>query len=164
MSTLPVEHVTDGLKLTADGYVELFELTPVLGGVVRFKNDGDVTWRSNLYSGLPVSFTDMTMSAQGQATLPRMTIGELNRDLSFFKPLIADGLLEGATVVYTRILLTNLLANSLIRESRVFTIKKITGYGRAQLSFQMATASDGLRFTIPHRQILPPGFPAVLIS
>ena len=164
MSNLPAEHVTDGLKLNADGYVELFELNPISGGTFRFKNDNPVTYRGNEYAGLPVSFTDMTMSAQGAPTQPRMTIGEVNRDLSIFKPLVADGLLEGATVTYTRILLAQLQANSPVRETRVFVIKKVQGYSRSQISIQLATASDGLRFTIPHRQILPPAFPAVLIQ
>lgn len=164
MSSLPIEHVNDSLKLTADGYVELFELTPIVGGTLRFKNDNTVTWRSNEYTGLPVSFTAMDMTAQGSSTKPRMTIGEINRDFSVFKPLVADGLLEGAVVIYTRILLTQLLANTLVRETRTFTIKKVTGYSRSQVSVELATASDGLRFTIPHRQILPPAFPAVLIQ
>jgi phage-related protein len=164
MSSLPIEHVTDSLKLTADGMVELFELTPLAGGTLRFKNDNTVMWRGNEFTGLPVSFTDMVMTAQGSSTKPRMTIGEVNRDFSVFKPLVADGLLEGATVVYTRIKLEQMLANSLVRETRVFTIKRVSGYSRSQVSIEMATASDGLRFTIPHRQILPPAFPAVLIS
>lgn len=164
MSNPPVEHVTDSLKLTADGVVELFELTSLAGGTVRFKNENTVTWRGNEYAGLPVSFTSMDLSAQGSPTKPRMTVGEVNRDFSLFKPLVADGLLEGATVVYTRILLTQLLANSLIRETRVFTVKKVTGYSRSQVSIELATASDGMRFTIPHRQILPPAFPAVLLQ
>lgn len=164
MSNLPIEHVNDSLKLTADGVVELFELTSLAGGTLRFKNDNTVTWRGNEYTGLPVSFTDMDMTAQGSPTKPRMTVGEVNRDFSVFKPLVADGLLEGAVVVYTRILLTQMLANSLVRETKIFSVKKVTGYGRSQVSFELATSSDGLRFTIPHRQILPPAFPAVLIQ
>ncbi len=164
MSDLPIEHVADSLKLTADAVIELFELTSLAGGTLRFKNDNDVTWRGNVYTGLPVSFTNMDMTAQGASTKPRMTVGEVNRDFSVFKPLVADGLLEGAVVVYTRILLTQLLANSLVRETKIFSIKKVTGYSRSQVSFELATASDGLRFTIPHRQILPPAFPAVLIT
>lgn len=164
MADLPIEHATDSLKLTADGVVELFELTSLAGGTLRFKNDNTVTYRGNEYSGLPVSFSSMEMSAQGTPTKPRMTVGEVNRDFSVFKPLVADGLLEGAVVIYTRILLANLQANSTIRETRTFSVKKVTGYGRSQVSFELATASDGMRFTIPHRQILPPAFPAVLIS
>jgi len=164
MSSPPIEHVTDSLKLTADAVIELFEFTSVIGGTVRFKNDNTVTWRGNEYAGLPVSFTDLDESAQGAPVQPKMTIGAPDRDLSFFKPLVSDGLLEGGILVYTRILLERLLANSLIRETQVFTVKQVSSYGRSQVSFQLATASDGLRFTIPHRQILPPAFPSVLIS
>lgn len=164
MSDLPVQHVTDSLKLTADAVVELFEFTSVIGGVVRFKNENTVTWRGNEYFGLPVSLTGLEQTAQGGTLQPKMTVGAPDRDFSFFKPLVSDGLLEGGILVYTRILLANLLSNSNIRETQVFTVKQVTGYGRSQVSFQMATASDGLRFTIPHRQVLPPAFPAVLIS
>lgn len=164
MSAFPTEHITDAHKLVADGVVELFQLSPPTGGTLYFKNDNDVTWQGNTYTGLPVSLTGLEDSAQGGSMQPKMIIGELNRDLSVFKPLVNDGHLEGALLTYIRVLRDHVISNANIKKLDFFTVQKVAGYSRAQVSLQLSRSSDNARFTIPHRQILPPGFPAVLIQ
>jgi len=159
---IPLEHIKDSHELVADGRVELFELTPAGGtGVVRFKNDNDVTWRGNLYTGLPCAMTGEKKSADTGLSMPKLQLGQPNIDLSMFKPLVYDGYLDNAVVVKITVLLDNLINNRLIREINTYRVKRIEQYSRSQISLQLATLSDSLGFSLPYRQYLPPAFPSV---
>jgi phage-related protein len=160
--SIPLEHVKDSHQLLADGRVELFELTPSGGtGVVRFKNDNDVTWRGQTYTGIPCSMSGEKKSSDIGLSMPKLQIGQPNIDLSQFKALVYDGYLDNAIVVKMTVLLDNLLNNRLIREINTYRVKRVEQYSRTQISLQLATLSDSLGFSIPYRQYLPPAFPSV---
>jgi phage-related protein len=164
VNPIPAEHIADAHKLTADGALDLFELTPAgSGATLRFKQDNDVTWRSNLYHGLPMQFTTDGSSTDKAADLPKLVIGQANIDLSLFKPLIYDGSLDGCVVVRYHLLLTNLLNNSSIYELYTYRGKQVQSYNRSVVTLQLASLSDSLNFSLPYRQYLPPDFPAVNI-
>jgi len=159
---VPIEHVKDSHKLLADGRVELFELTPSGGsGVIRFKNDNDVTWRGVEYTGLPCSISGEKKSSDTGLSMPKLQIGQPNIDLSKFKGLVYDGYLDNAIVIKLTVLLDNLLNNRLIREISTYRVKRVEQYSRSQISLQLATLSDSLGFSLPYRQYLPPAFPSV---
>lgn len=162
VNPVPFEHIVDAHKLTADGDIDLFELSPASGsGVLRFKADNDVNWRGNLYAGLPLQFaTDGTSTDKG-SDLPKMIIGQPNIDLSLFKPLIFDGGLDGATIVRYSLLLTNLINNASIYERKFYRVKRVEGYDRTSVTLQLASLSDSLAFSLPFRQYIPPDFPSV---
>lgn len=165
MIAVPASHIVDAHQLTADGIIELYEVVPATGsGTFRFKNDNDVTWRSNLYLGLPVVFTGDQLTADNGYTPPKITIGAPNLDLSMFKPLINDGSLDGGTLTRLRVLLTDVLANNLIRETTVYEIRQVISYTRTQLQLQLALPSDGMGFTLPNRKYTSPDFPTVLLK
>lgn len=162
MPQIPVEQIRDSHKLQADGLVDLFELTPALGsGVIRFKNDSDVTWRGNLYTGLPCQLSGEKNSAETGPTMPKLQIGQPNIDLSQFKGLIYDGSLDNAVITRITILLDDMLNNRLIRTTRVYRVKRVEGYSRSQINLQLASVSDSLGFSLPYRKYNPPAFPAV---
>lgn len=162
VSEIPVEHIKDSHRLLADGRVDLFELTPSGGsGVIRFKNDNDVTWRGNLYRGLPVSISGEKKSAEVGLSMPKLQLGQPNIDLSEFKPLVYDGYLDNAIIVRMTLLLDNLLNNRLIRETMTYRVKRVEQYSRSQISLQLATLSDSLGFSLPYRQFVPPAYPSV---
>lgn len=162
MTDIPVEHTRDHQKLTADGLVHLFELTPLEGsGTIYFKGDNEAAWQGNTYEGLPISMTGFKKSASNEAMLPKLRIGDGTLDLSPFKPLIHDGELDGANVVHHEILLDNLTNNRNIAVTRYYRVKRIPTYNRYLIDLQLGTASDALGFTIPHRTFRPPAFPAV---
>lgn len=162
MSTIPLEHIKDSHQLIADGRVELFELTPSGGtGVIRFKNDNDITWRGNTYTGLPCSLSGERRSADGGNSMPKLQLGQPNIDLSQFKGLVYDGYLDNAVVVRITILLDNLLNNRLIREISTYRVKRVESYSRSQISLQLATLSDSLGFSMPYRTFVPPAYPSV---
>lgn len=163
MST-PKEHIVDAHKLVADAEVDLFQLTPLDGsGTVYFKADNDDNWQGNLYEGLPLSFTGFKKSADTGTLTPRLIIGDGATDLSPFKPLVYDGWLDGAILVHIHLLLDNLRNNRNIREQRIYRVKRVPGYSRISIELQLATSSDALGFTLPHRQYHPPAFPAVYL-
>lgn len=162
MSNKPTEHIIDSFKLDADGYLDLFELTPNDGsGVIHFKADNTFTWRSNDYAGLPLSLTGEKQSADTGLSMPKLIIGDGGVDLSPFKPLVYDGYLDNAVLVRKNILLENALANSLIFETMTYRIKRVEEYGRTRITSQLATTSDSLGFQLPYRTYGPPAFRSV---
>lgn len=163
MAIIPASHIDDSQLLEADGIIELFTLTPRIGGTLHFKPGADATWQGNAYVGLPCSISGMRKSSENSSQQPRLTIGTPDIDLSIFKPLVFDGYADGATVVYMRVLLAHLIANSNIKESNSFRVKRIESYSRSQIVLGLSTASDAMQFTIPNVQYYPPDFPAVMI-
>ncbi len=164
VTPIPAEHIADAHKLTADGSLDLFALTPSNGsGVLRFKADNDVTWRGQTYHGLPVQFSSDGFSADRGAEQPKLTIGQTNIDLSLFKPLINDGALDGCVVVRYRVLLTHVLSNASIYEMFTYRGRRVESYNRSMVTLQLASLSDSLSFSLPYRQYVTPDFPAVNI-
>jgi phage-related protein len=161
---IPASHIVDAHKLTADGRIDLFEMTPAGStGILRFKADNDVEWRGNAYTGLPVTLSGEDKSATNGSAQPRMIIGQPNINLSFFKPLVYDEGFDGATIVKISILLADVLANNLIRQQTFYRVKRVESYSRTQINLILATLSDSLSFSMPFRQYFPPDFPAVQI-
>ena len=159
---LPTEHIVDSHQLVADGRVELFELVPSEGtGTVRFKRDNDVTWRGNLYKGVPMSLQGEKKSSDTGLSMPRLTIGQENVDLSEFKPLAFDGYLDNAVITKLTVLVDDLINNRLIREIQVYRVKRLEENSRSKLIMQLATLSDAMGFQLPYRQYLPPAYPSV---
>lgn len=164
MTTIPQSQIDDAHKLTADGEIDLFELTPSTGtGVLHFKSDNEVTWQGNVYYGLPLQFSGDTKSTQGASSQPRLTIGQENIDISIFKPLIFDGTLDGATITRVHILLDDLINNRLVRTLHYYRVRRVESYSRTSVTLQLASLSDSLGFSMPFRQYLPPAFKAVTL-
>lgn len=164
MTQIPNSHVADALTLTgADGRIDFFELTPTGGtGTLYFKNDNDVTWMGNTYTGLPIGFTGEKDSVTASAS-PRMTIGQPNLDLSMFKGLIRAGSLDDALIVRKTALLYDVIANNDIKISHTYRVGVVEAYGRSSISLQLRRFSGARRTTLPFRQYLPPAFPYVKI-
>jgi phage-related protein len=164
VTPIPQEHIQDAHKLTADGRLDLFALTPATGGgTLHFKADNDLTWRGELYHGLPLIFSSNGTTAEKPSDMPKLIIGEENTDLSLFKPLINDGHLEGCIILRYHVLLQNALDDSSLYELYTYRCKRVEGYNRASVSMQLASLSDSLNFALPVRQYLPPEFPTVQI-
>lgn len=157
---LPTNHIDDGLSLQADAKVSLFELYPLVGSSVFFKADDSITWKSNLYEGLPCSLSGEEFDTNKTPT-PRLQIGQEDLDLLPFKGLIHDGYLEGATLIRHRLLLEDLLNDLNIKETTYFRVKRVQDYSRTNITLVLASYSTATNQTIPFRQYLPPDFPYV---
>ena len=162
MQAIPTEHVTDSHQLVAEGRVDLFSLTPSGGtGTLNFKADNDVTYRGTVYTGLPLQLSGERRNSDIGLSMPKLTIGQPDIDLSLFKPMIYDGWLDNAVIVRQTVLTNNLIANANIKELRTYRVKRVEQYSRTQIVLQLATLSDSLGFMMPYRQYLPPAFPSV---
>lgn len=157
---IPPSHVADALELKADAEIDLYELSPFVGGTVYFKSDNDVTWRGQLYEGLPCALTGEEFSTDKTPT-PQLAIGQEDLDLLPFKGLIHDGSLDGATLVRKRVLLDDIINNRDIKQTTWFRVKQIPNYSRSKITLLLATFSSALNQTVPFRQYLPPDFPWV---
>ena len=161
MPTLPQSHVDDALKLTADGKVPLYELSPISGGTVYFTPDSDVTWQGQLYEGLPCQLSGEEISSEKSSPTPRLVIGQENLDLLPFKGLVNDGYLDGALLVRKKVLVEDLKADLNVCERTVFRVKRPDNYSRTVISLVLATYSTAHDQTVPFRQYVPPAFPWV---
>lgn len=163
MTTLPQSHIEDAHKLTADGRVELFELTPAppATGNLYFKADSPVTWDEKDYFGIPLQLSGLKYSSTAGSPTPRLIIGNENINLGPFKPLIAQGTLDGAIIVYRTVLLEDLLADNNDSSFQVFRVKRIEGYSRSVITLALATFSAAQSQRMPFRQFVPPAFPYV---
>lgn len=157
---LPTTHVADALKLSAEGRIHLYELSPLSGGTIYFKNDNDVTWQGTLYEGIPCALTGEEHNTEGSPT-PKLQIGQENLDLLPFKGLINDGNLDGATLVRKIVLLSDLLNNVNTFHRSTFRVKRPEHYSRTKISLVLAPWSSAQAQTVPFRQYLPPDFPWV---
>jgi len=165
MTTIPIEQVQDAHLLQADGEVFLYELTPSIGsGTIRVKADNPVTYRGNLYEGLPLAFEGEIYNSDGTAVQPTLTFGDENINLMALKPLLFDGSMDGGYVARSRILLDDLLNNRLILARDEYRIQRVADYSRSKISFVLARQADSLSFSMPFRQYYSPDFPAVYLS
>lgn len=162
-TSLPASHITDAQKLIADAEVNLYQLYPLSGGTIYFKNDNDVTWLGNTYEGLPISLSGEKWSSDTSTPTPRLVIGQDNIDLLPFKGLIHDGYLEGARLVRYTVLLANLTANLNFKQVTNFRIKRVESYSRTKITLVLSTASGATNQSYPFRQYVPPAFPWVEI-
>lgn len=163
MDNIPAEHIADAHSLSADGEIELFELTPNDGsGVIRFKTDNTVTWLTHEYTGgLPLQMTGEKKTSDSGLSMPKLVIGQPDFSIAIFKPLIYDGFLDNAVILKYTVLRDNLINNRSIFEVRTYRVKRVEEYSRSKVSLQLATLSDSLGFSMPYRTYTPPAFPSV---
>lgn len=165
MTTIPAEHIADAHLLQADAEIFLYDISPSEGvGTIRIKADNPVTYRGNVYEGLPLKFSGEEYSSDGTVSQPTLTIGDENINLIALKPLLFDGSIDGGVVIRHRALLDDILNDRLILESQEYRIKRVPGYSRSQIAFVLARQADGLSFSIPHRQYYSPDFPSVFLQ
>jgi phage-related protein len=161
---IPISHVNDAHSLSADGKVDLYELSPSVGsGTIRFKSGPTTSWLGRSYTGIGAEITGESQTAQGTAPQPGMIIGQTDIDLSAFKPLIWSGGLDNARIIRSRVLLDNMLNNRDIKETSIFRVKRVDGYTASQISLTLAVFSPTGPTTLPFRQYIPPDFPFVVL-
>jgi hypothetical protein len=162
MPTVPAEQIADSQLLTADAEIEMYRLTPSGSTAhIYFKNDNDVTWLGNTYTGVPLEFSGESFNAEGQVVQPQLTIGQPNIDLSAFKGLIWDGSLDNAEILKHTVLLGHILANQDIKRTRTYRVKRVDNYSAAQIVLALAVFSVAGPTMLPFRQYIPPSFPYV---
>lgn len=163
MSAYPPEQIADAHKLQADAEIFLYEMTPSAGGTIYFKSDNPVTWRGNEYEGIPLQFSGASRTTEVGTGRPTLTIGDTNLDLGPFKPLLFDGLVDGALVVRRRVLLEAIELNLNQSYDEHYKVRQTADYGRSSITLELARAADSLEFSFPFHQYYAPDFPTVMV-
>ena len=165
MADIPASHKEDSLKLNPQEFVELFDITLVNGSKIRAHSGREYQWHPTNVN-TPWTFDDAFIKVSGfkrnsgeQRIRPTLTIGN---PLDVFHVPVAEGHLEGATVVRYKIKPDNLAADPPAYEKNVWYIAQITGLGEL-ITAQLRSRSDRQEGVIPSRQFLKPEFSSVSI-
>jgi len=168
--TTPQTHLQDSQKLTADGLVDLFEIT-----LDAWRNDFDysnntkvfikanntVIWQGNTYEGIGLRFSGAGNSADEQVSRPAFQVA--NPD-GLFTSLVVNGRLEAALVTRKRVLKTDLDANVNQFQVQTWRVSRIASVTKTIITLELRDQLDGQTFLVPARIYMPPTFPLVSLS
>lgn len=158
----PVSHLEDALKLTGDGIVYLFEISiPSKNIVFRFKNNDTVTWRGQVYEGIPCQLTGDGQSADEQESRPTLRV---YNPVGIFNEPALDGSLYRTIVTRKRVLRQHIDANVNIFSQRMWFVERPKELVSGQyIALDLRAMTEGPNYQIPVRRYMPPEFPLVSI-
>ncbi|QEE37932.1 MULTISPECIES: hypothetical protein [unclassified Methylobacterium] len=168
--TVPVSHIDEGLKLTADGEVILYEITlkNVPAGAtaaLRFRDGpmGSTTqWNGKTWDHLAVQFSGWQRSSEEEKSRPTL---RLMNAVGIFNDAAFKGMFDGAIVKRSTVLRHHLKQGVVISNDELFFIGRVKDLISGQsISFELRALSDGPDQLIPARMFLPnEGFPFVTL-
>ena len=162
MSEAPVQHLQDAQKLTADGYVHLYEIVLRNNqGTVFLSDSGLITWQGQTYDSAPITMTGEKETSTEEVARPILTVYNPENVLASF---IVTRVLEKSIVKRKQVLRANIDGNNNIFDQRTWFIGRVTSFLRGQLTVELRNLTDGPNFMMPRRQYLPPEFPVVSVS
>lgn len=158
MSTLE----EDRLKLSADGIVELFEITLAGGaGTLYLKSNNTVTWQGHTWEGIAIQLTGYGNTSEEELSRPSLSIANPNGILSQY---IINGHLEKSLVKRKRVLLEHITGNQNIFQQQSWYISRVTQINKTIASFELRNPIDGPNILCPARMFIPPEFPGVSLG
>lgn len=157
--TTPTEHLDESQKLTADAYVDLFEVTfRGTSTVLRMTNGPTVTWQGNTYDGQACQLSGERRNSDGEEVRPTLTI---MNPMGVFKSYVAQGILEQSLVVRKRLLRQFLEDDVNLYEQRMWTVGRVASLTGQTIVLELRNLADGPNYVIPGRMYYPPEFPLV---
>lgn len=166
---VPAPHVEEGLKLTADAEVDLWEIALMNipdGGsaVVRFR-DGPMgyttTWANKTFDHMAVQVTGLSRSSEDEKNRPTL---RLMNPIGIFNAPAFNGQFDGAVIQRFTVLRQHLEANIPISNNEMWFIGRVKELVSGQsISFELRALSDGPDQLIPARMFIPPEFPFVTL-
>lgn len=154
-------HLDDAHRLESDGYVHLFTIELIPSGVLHLKNGPARTWQGSLYEEWGLKLDGVARAADDQRVRPKLTVANPE---GLFSALIAEGKLDGATVLRTRVLHDDLVHDRPYGREERWTVSRIASLTKTLATFELRNQLDGPFFTVPARMFLPPEFPSVSLS
>lgn len=167
--TVPSSHVDEGLKLTADGEVILYEIAlknvPNGGRAVVYFRDGpmgtNTTWNRKTYDHLACQFSGYQRSAEDEKNRPTL---RLMNPVGIFNEAASAGRFDGAILTKYTVLRNHLERNLPIADNELWFIGRVKELISGQsISFELRALSDGPDQLIPARMFIPPEFPFVTL-
>ncbi|WP_181176981.1 MULTISPECIES: hypothetical protein [unclassified Mesorhizobium] len=159
----PIEHMTESQKLTADGYVNLYEIQlrtePV---ILRLSDSTTRTWQGQSWEMFGIQISGEKRSADGEETRPRLQL--INPD-GVFSTLVRQRLLDRATVIRYRLLRDHYEGDVQIYQRRMWYISRIADVTAGQsITAELRVMTEGPNSKVPARQFIPPEFPMVRLA
>lgn len=158
--SVPASHLSEAQKLEAEGEVHLFEITMLSGEILRIKNNNTTEWQGNTYEGMPLEMDGLKSGASEEKSRPVLRV--MNPD-GIFKPFVAQGILEKATVVRRTVLTNHLAANNATHRARTWIISRVSSVTDQNLAVELRSPLDGPNAIVPRRTYSPPTFPVVTV-
>lgn len=165
--SVPVEHIEDALKLEGDGYRNFFEIQLYPTGFLYMTPEATTTWQGKTYESWGMKLDGVASSSDDQAARPKLGIANFTYDdqqnpiRGVFSALNAQGKIEGATVIWRKVLLQHALTNTDVKQERRWRVSRIASETPSIIMLELRNTLDGPRFTIPARKFIPPEFPQV---
>ena len=154
----PYDHITDGQKLTADGIVDLYEITLTTGDKIYLKANNSVTWQNKDFEGTYIKLGGEKKMTSGEQSRPNLTVINPN---GVFSSLIGRGYLNRAEVIRYRLLYQHLLQNKPIFKRTIWRITRIPMVNDSVINLELRSPWDMPNFVTPARMFIPPEFPSV---
>ena len=159
-TNVPISHIQESQKLTADAQIDLYTVTlknqPV---VFRFKNNNTVTWRGNEYEGMACRLQGDSRIADGEES--RASLQVMN-PFGIFNIPAMNGDLDQAVVTRRRVLLQHIEQNVNIFEQRMWYVGRLSELISGQsITLELRNMTEGAAYQIPVRMYIPPVFPMV---
>lgn len=156
---VPASHMEDGLKLDADGIVDLYQIILAdNAGIIYLKKDHDVTWQGNHYEGTGVMLDGVAQHSDDEVSRPKFTIFNPNGVYSY---LLDRGMLDFATVVRYRVLKEHIDYDLPIYRRQQWRVSRIASVKNPAITLELRDILDGQNYTTPARMFIPPDFPLV---
>lgn len=158
----PLQHIEDSKKLTADAYIDLFEIVLAGGGTKLYlKMNHSVDWQGNTYEGTGIKIEGVGTYADDEVARPKLTIFNPENVFSY---LVDQGLLENAKVVRIRVLKEHIDDDLPIYRRQQWFVKRVASVRRGFIGLELRDMLDGQNFLTPGRMFIPPEFPMVSLQ
>ena len=162
----PTTHLDEGLRLTGQALVDLFELqlsnvvTPTFVRATAGMPGQTTTWDGKVWEHVPIRFTGFNRSADAERSRPSLTV--VNPD-GAFNQFARAGNFDRAFLVRYRVLKAHLDAGVVLSHQNLWVVSRVTNLTANQgLSVELRSLSDGPDNLIPARKFMPDaGFPFV---
>ena len=156
----PKTHLQEAEKLTADGFVDLYEIRlKTVNTILRIKNNNSVTYLGNFYEGFPCEMSGEKRSSDDEESRPQLRI--MNPE-GVFNSLVRSRLLDQATVIRRRALLAHVTGNVNIFQQRMWYVSRPSEVIAGQsVTLELRGMTEGPNIQIPARMFIPPAFPMV---
>lgn len=167
--TTPASHVDEGLKLTADGEVVLYEIALMnvpagAAAVIRFRDGpmgASTTWNGKTWDHLACQFTGYSRSSEDEKNRPTL---RLMNPVGIFNDAAFQGRFDGAILQKFTVLRDHLERGLVIANNEIWFIGRVKDMISAQsISLELRALSDGPDQLIPARMFIPPDFPFVAL-
>lgn len=155
---IPDEHKEENLKLSADPYVDLFEIKLLNGTRLFFKTGDQVEWNGNTWESLPIIFNGYEVNSDEKVSRPTLQV--VNPE-GVFSRIVLDGDLDKAKLYRYRVLRRDIDLDRPVYQTNMWIIWMATTINTNFIIFELRNPMDGNNFITPSRQYYPPEFPTV---